>query len=217
MELVCRCSNGRSAPKTVTFGDSRGTLSTINFNQPPEAKPVAQARLSGLLWLPGSVSLLFPGVPSVFYTPAPFPVGRTARRSHTMRMLVLAGICAITTSGFMLGVPRADTCRSSGPVMKLTEEQALAIDIHLDLPAWMGVPLREIPKEYAFRRFTSHEWVPSQLWYDNYIRVRARRGLRTFDPHNRGDVLEFQELLMRDAHVRYTGTRLVSKVFLYVH
>ena len=156
-------------------------------------------------------------VPSVFYTPAPFPVGRTARRSHTMRMLVLAGICAITTSGFMLGVPRADTRRSSGPVMELTEEQALAIDIHLDLPAWMGVPLREIPKDYAFRRLTSHEWVPSQLWYDNYIRVRARRGLRTFDPHNRGDVLEFQELMKRDAHVRYTGTRLISKVFLYVH
>ena len=81
----------------------------------------------------------------------------------------------------------------------------------------MGVPLREIPKEYAFSRFRSHEGVASQLWYDNYIRVRARRGLRTFDPHNRGDVLEFQELLMRDAHVRYTGTRLVSKVFLYVH
>ena len=42
--------------KTVTFGDSRGTLSTINFNQPPEAKPVAQARLSGLLWLPGTTA-----------------------------------------------------------------------------------------------------------------------------------------------------------------
>ena len=39
-----------------TFGDSRGTLSTINFNQPPEAKPVAQARLSGLLWLPGTTA-----------------------------------------------------------------------------------------------------------------------------------------------------------------
>jgi len=127
-----------------------------------------------------------------------------------MRMLVLAGICAITISGFMLGVPRADTCRSSGPVMKLTEEEALAIDIHLDLPAWMGVPLREIPEDYAFRRLTSHEWVCAQLWYDNYIRVRARRGLRTFDPHNRGDVLEFLELMKRDVHMRYTGTRLIS-------
>jgi hypothetical protein len=57
---VCRCSNGRSAPKTVTFGDSCGTLSGINFNdnfnQPPEAKPIAQARLSGLLWLPGTTA-----------------------------------------------------------------------------------------------------------------------------------------------------------------
>ena len=94
--------------------------------------------------------------------------------------------------------------------MKLTEEEALAIDIHLDLPAWMGVPLREIPEDYAFRRLTSHEWVRAQLWYDNYIRVRARRGLRTFDPHNRGDVLEFLELMKRDVHMRYTGTRLIS-------
>ena len=44
------------APKTVTFGDSCGTLRSINFNQPPEAKPVAQARLSGLLWLPGTTA-----------------------------------------------------------------------------------------------------------------------------------------------------------------
>ena len=131
-------------------------------------------------------------------------------------MLVFAGICAMTTSGFLLGLPRADTCRSSGPVMRLTEEQAIALS-DVDLPAWMGVPLREIPKAYDFRRLTTGEFLPSRLWCDNYIRVRARRGLRTFDPHNRGDVLEFQELLMRDAHVRYTGTRLVSKVFLYVH
>ena len=100
--------------------------------------------------------------------------------------------------------------------MRLTEEQAIALS-DVDLPAWMGVPLREIPKAYDFRRLTTGEFLPSRLWCDNYIRVRARRGLRTFDPHNRGDVLEFQELLMRDAHVRYTGTRLVSKVFLYVH
>ena len=130
-------------------------------------------------------------------------------------MLVFAWICEMTTSGF-LGIPRADTCRSSGPVMRLTEEQAIALS-DVDLPAWMGVPLREIPKAYDFRRLTTGEFLPSRLWCDNYIRVRARRGLRTFDPHNRGDVLEFQELLMRDAHVRYTGTRLVSKVFLYVH
>ena len=45
VELVCRCSNGRSAPQTVTFGDSCDTLSTISFNQPSEAKPIAQARL----------------------------------------------------------------------------------------------------------------------------------------------------------------------------
>ena len=32
------------------------TLSSINFNQPPEAKPIAQARLSGLLWLPGTTA-----------------------------------------------------------------------------------------------------------------------------------------------------------------
>jgi hypothetical protein len=38
-------------PKRSTFGDiSCGTLSGINFKQPPEAKPIAQARLSGLLW-----------------------------------------------------------------------------------------------------------------------------------------------------------------------
>ena len=30
--------------------------SSINFNQPPEAKPIAQARLSGLLWLPGTTA-----------------------------------------------------------------------------------------------------------------------------------------------------------------
>ena len=43
-------------PQTVTFSDSCDTLSTINFNQPPEAKPIAQARLSGLLWLPGTTA-----------------------------------------------------------------------------------------------------------------------------------------------------------------
>ena len=131
-------------------------------------------------------------------------------------MLVFAGICAMTTSGFLLGLPRADTCRSSGPVMRLTEEQAIALS-DVDLPAWMGVPLREIPKAYDFRRLTTGEFLPSRLWFDNYIRVRARRGLRTFDPHNRGDVRDFLELMKRDVHMRYTGTRLISKVFLYVH
>ena len=33
-----------------------GSLSSINFNQPSEAKPIAQARLSGLLWLPGTTA-----------------------------------------------------------------------------------------------------------------------------------------------------------------
>ena len=122
-------------------------------------------------------------------------------------MLVLAGIFAITTSGFMLGVPRADTCRSSGPVMKLTEEQARAIDIHLDLPAWMGVPLREIPKAYDFRRLTTGEFVPSELWCDNYVRVRARRGLRTFDPDSLNDIREFHALMRLDARVRMPKVR----------
>ena len=53
-----------------------------------------------------------------------------------MRMLVFAGICAMTTSG-LLGIPRADTCRSSGPVMRLTKEQALALS-DVDLPAYGG-------------------------------------------------------------------------------
>ena len=36
---------------------------------------------------------------------------RVVRRAapKTMRMLVFAGICAMTTSGFLLGLPRADT------------------------------------------------------------------------------------------------------------
>ena len=44
------------AQNAVTFGDSCDTLSTISFNQPPEAKPIAQARLSGLLWLSGTTA-----------------------------------------------------------------------------------------------------------------------------------------------------------------
>ena len=40
VELVCRCSNGQSAPQTATFGEPPGTLKSINFNQPPEAKPI---------------------------------------------------------------------------------------------------------------------------------------------------------------------------------
>jgi hypothetical protein len=42
---VCRCSNGRSArPKRSLLARFP---SSINFNQPSEAKPIAQARLSG--------------------------------------------------------------------------------------------------------------------------------------------------------------------------
>ena len=44
------------APQTATFGDSGNTHSTINFDQPSEAKPMAQARLSGLPWLPGTTA-----------------------------------------------------------------------------------------------------------------------------------------------------------------
>jgi hypothetical protein len=32
VELVCRCSNGRSAPKTVTFGDSCGTILVVSIS-----------------------------------------------------------------------------------------------------------------------------------------------------------------------------------------
>jgi hypothetical protein len=53
---VCTGVRTVDLPKKVTFGDSCGTLSSINFNQPSEAKPIAQARLSGLLWLPGTTA-----------------------------------------------------------------------------------------------------------------------------------------------------------------
>ena len=124
----------------------------------------------------------------------------------SMRMLVFAGICAMTTSGFLLRLPRADTCRSSGPVMRLTEEQAIALS-DVDLPAWMGVPLREIPKAYDFRRLTTGEFLPSSLWCDNYVRVRARRGLRTFDPDSLNDIREFHALMRLDARVRMPKVR----------
>ena len=95
---------------------------------------------------------------------------------------------------------------SSGPVMRLTEEQAIALS-DVDLPAWMGVPLREIPKAYDFRRLTTGEFLPSRLWFDNYIRVRARRGLRTFDPHSLSDIREFHALMRLDARVRMPKVR----------
>ena len=71
----------------------------------------------------------------------------------------------------------------------------------------MGVPLREIPKAYDFRRLTDGEFLPSRLWCDNYIRVRARRGLRTFDPHSLNDIREFHELMRLDARVRMPKVR----------
>ena len=89
--------------------------------------------------------------------------------------------------------------------MRLTEEQALALS-DVDLPAWMGVPLREIPKAYDFRRLTTGEFVPSELWCDNYVRVRAR-GLRTFDPDSLNDIREFHALMRLDARVRMPKVR----------
>ena len=65
---MCRCSNGRSAPQTATFGDSCDTLSGISFNQPSEAKPIAQARLSRLLWLPGTTAAGSDGPKSAILT-----------------------------------------------------------------------------------------------------------------------------------------------------
>ena len=90
--------------------------------------------------------------------------------------------------------------------MRLTEEQALALS-DVDLPAWMVVPLREIPEAYDFRRLTTGEFLPSSLWCDNYVRVRARRGLRTFDPDSLNDIREFHALMRLDARVRMPKVR----------
>ena len=50
----------------------------------------------------------------------------------------------------------------------------------LELPKWLGVPLRQIPPEYKYNHanFNSSAVPHSILWYDNYMKVRERPGLR---------------------------------------
>ena len=50
----------------------------------------------------------------------------------------------------------------------------------LDLPEWLGVPLRQIPPEYEYNHanFNSSAFPHSCMWYYNYMIVRERPGLR---------------------------------------
>ena len=50
----------------------------------------------------------------------------------------------------------------------------------LDLPEWLGVPLRQIPPEYEYNaaNFNRSACPKSLRWYNNYRAVRQRPGLR---------------------------------------
>jgi hypothetical protein len=56
----------------------------------------------------------------------------------------------------------------------------MLMSTQLDLPEWLGVPLRQIPPEYEYNaaNFNRSAGPKSLRWYNNYRAVRQRPGLR---------------------------------------
>ena len=64
--------------------------------------------------------------------------------------------------------------------MRFSREEYTLMSTQLDLPEWLGVPLRQIPPEYECKHanFNRSACPKSFLWCRNYRAVRERPGLR---------------------------------------
>jgi hypothetical protein len=66
------------------------------------------------------------------------------------------------------------------PGKRFSRQEYLLGSEQLDLPEWLGVPLRQIPPEYEYTHanFNISAFPHSCMWYYNYWIVRERPGLR---------------------------------------
>ena len=66
------------------------------------------------------------------------------------------------------------------PHQRFSKEEYMLMSTQLDLPEWLGVPLRQIPPEYEYNaaNFNRSAGPKSLRWYNNYRAVRQRPGLR---------------------------------------
>ena len=66
------------------------------------------------------------------------------------------------------------------PGKRFSRQEYLLGSEQLDLPEWLGVPLRQIPPEYEYTHanFNISAFPHSCRWYYNYWIVRERPGLR---------------------------------------
>ena len=66
------------------------------------------------------------------------------------------------------------------PLKRFSRQEYLLGSEQLDLPEWLGVPLRQIPPEYEYNHanFNTSAFPHSRKWYYNYMIVRERPGLR---------------------------------------
>ena len=65
------------------------------------------------------------------------------------------------------------------PLKRFSQPEYALGSAQLELPEWLGVPLRQIPPEYEFvlANFNTSAVPHSCLWVYNYMRVRERPGL----------------------------------------
>ena len=66
------------------------------------------------------------------------------------------------------------------PHQRFSRKEYMLMSTQLDLPEWLGVPLRQIPPEYEYNHanFNISAFPHSRKWYYNYMSVRERPGLR---------------------------------------
>ena len=65
------------------------------------------------------------------------------------------------------------------PLKRFSQPEYALGSAQLELPEWLGVPLRQIPPEYEFvlANFNTSAAPHSGLWVYNYVRARERPGL----------------------------------------
>ena len=65
------------------------------------------------------------------------------------------------------------------PLKRFSSREYALGSAQLELPEWLGVPLRQIPPEYEFvlANFNTSAVPHSCLWVYNYVRARERPGL----------------------------------------
>ena len=65
------------------------------------------------------------------------------------------------------------------PLKRFSQPEYALGSAQLELPEWLGVPLRQIPPEYEFvlANFNTSAVPHSGLWVYNYVRARERPGL----------------------------------------